>query len=62
MAYFVLLNLTLIVLCSHDSHSKPVEKLIMLSELSKSWHSLLFLGSDGVLLDMHVQLIISLTS
>ena len=34
----------------------------MLSELSQSQCSLLFLGSDGAVLDVHVELITSLIS
>ena len=34
----------------------------MLSELSESWCCLLFLGSDGELIDVCVKLITSLTS
>ena len=54
VAYFVLLNLTSVIWFSHDSHSKSEEELSMLSELSESWCSLLFSGSGGVLLDVHV--------
>ena len=45
-AYFVLLNLTSIILFSLDSHSESEEESSMLSELSESWCSLLISGSD----------------
>ena len=61
VAYFVLLNLTSIILFSCNSHSDSQEELSMLSELSESWCSLLFLASEGVFLDVCVELIISLT-
>ena len=60
--YFVLLNLTSIILSVHDSHSESKEESSMLSEQSESWCSLLFLGSDGELLGVCVELITSLTS
>ena len=44
VAYFVLLNLTLIISFSFDIHSKSKEELRMLSELSESWCSLLVFG------------------
>ena len=59
---FVLLNLTSLILSSHDSHSESKEELSMLSELSESQCPLLLLGSGGVLLDVCVELITSLTS
>ena len=52
--YLMLLNLTLMISFSHDSHSEFKEESGLLSELSESQCSLLFLGSDGVLLDVHV--------
>ena len=61
-AYFVLLNLTSVISFSHDSHSESEEELSMPSELSQSWCSLLFSGSDGMLLGVCVELIILLTS
>ena len=54
VAYFVLLNLTSIILSAYDSHSESEEVLSILSELYESWSSLIFLGSDGVLLDVHI--------
>ena len=62
VAYFVLHNLTSIILPSHDSHSESEEEWSMLSGLSESQCSLLLLGSDVVLLDVHVELITSLIS
>ena len=53
-AYFISLNLTSIILSTHDSHFECKEESSILSELSESWCSLLFLGSDGVLLDVCV--------
>ena len=61
MAYFVLLNLTSIILSALHSQSESEEEWSVLSELSESWHSLLFLCSNGVLLDVHVCLTTSLT-
>ena len=48
-AYFVLLNLTLIISYSFDSHSDSEEKSSMLSELSESQCSSLISGSVSVL-------------
>ena len=62
VTYFVLLNLTSITSSSCDSHSISEEELSMPSELSYSWCSLLFLGSDGALLGVQAELITSLTS
>ena len=53
-AYFIFLNLTSIISSGHDTHSKPKEESMILSELSELWCYLLFSGSDGVLLDVHV--------
>ena len=61
VTYFVLLNVTSIILSSHDSHPESKEELSILSELSESQCSLLISGSDGVLLDVHVELITLLT-
>ena len=54
VACFVLLNLNSVISFCHDSHSESEEESSMLSELSRSWCSLLFSGSDGVLLGVHV--------
>ena len=54
VAYSVLLNLTSTISLAHDSHSESEEELRILSELSESQSSLLFLASDGVLLDVCV--------
>ena len=60
--YFVLFNLTSIILFSFDSHSESKEESSMLSELSESWCSLLVSGSERVLLDISVGLVTLLTS
>ena len=60
-AYFVLLNLTSIILFSFDRHSQSEEKLNMLSELSKLWCSLLISDPERVLSDVCVECVISLS-
>ena len=60
-AYFMLLNLTSIILSAHDSHSESDEEFKLLSGPSESWESLISSGSDFVFLDACVSLIISLT-
>ena len=60
-AYFMLVNLTSIILFSLDSHSESEEELSMLSELSESRCSLLISGSESVVLYVCVELVISLT-
>ena len=54
MEYFMLLNLTSIVLSVDNSHSESYEESRLLSELSESWGSLISSGSDFVFLDVHV--------
>ena len=58
VAYFMLLNLTLIISLVYGSH---YEELILLSGLSEPWVSLVSSGSDCVFLDVHVCPVISLT-
>ena len=53
-AYFMLLNLTSITSSVHDSHSKSDEEVKVLSGLLESWGSLVSLGFDFLLLDVHV--------
>ena len=48
MAYFMLLNLTLIILSVHDSHSKSDEETRLLSGLLESRGSLISSDSDFV--------------
>ena len=50
--YFMLLNLTSIILFSLASHSESKEELSMLTDLSESWCSLLFSGSESVFPDV----------
>ena len=50
-AYFILLNLTSIILPAHDSHSVSDEKSRLPSGLFVSWGSLLFSGSDFFWID-----------
>ena len=53
-AYFLLLNLTSIILSAHDSHSESEEESQLLSGLSESCGSLISSGSDFMFLDVHI--------
>ena len=53
-AYFMFLNLTLIILSACDSQSESEEESRLLSGLLESWGSLMFSGSDLVVLDVCV--------
>ena len=53
-AYFMMLNLTLIISSVCNSHSESDEELKLLSGLWESWWSLVSSGSDFVFLDVHV--------
>ena len=61
VAYFMLLNLTSIILSVHDSHSESDEESKVLSGLSELLGSLISSGSDFVLLHVHVCPVILLT-
>ena len=61
MAYFMLLNMTSIILSVCDSHSESDKESILLSGLSELWGSLVSSGSQIVHLVVHVCLVISLT-
>ena len=61
-AYFVLLNFSSIIPFSCVSHSESEEELSILSEVSEAWCSLLISSSEWGLLDVCVELVISLTS